>query len=54
MADKCKTCIFSSEVNVGEDGEMLRACTYILYHGKRRPCKPGKDCTVYRPARERT
>ena len=50
MADLCKKCLYSCEVNVGEEGEMLRACTYILFTGKRRPCKPGKDCTVFIPA----
>lgn len=24
-------------------------CNYIFDRGHRRPCPPGKDCTVYRP-----
>lgn len=52
MADLCRKCLYSCEVNVGEEGEMLRACTYILHTGKRRPCKAGEECTVFCPAHE--
>jgi len=46
---KCRSCDFSSVVDFGADGRMLRACLYILATGRRRPCAPGKGCTVYRP-----
>lgn len=48
MRDKCNECRYSAEVNVGEAGEMLRACTYILSRFRRRPCPPGEECTVFR------
>lgn len=35
---KCKGCIYLSE-SVG-------CCDYIGHTDKRRPCPPGKDCTV--------
>lgn len=50
MKDKCAGCRYSVSVDMGDGGEMLRACVYILRHGERRPCPPGADCTVYRPA----
>ncbi len=53
MKDKCKRCIFSQEVNVGEDCEMLRACVYILKRFERRPCPAGAECTVFEPRRRR-
>ena len=51
MADKCRSCLYSCEVNVGEEGEMMRACVYILHNGRRRPCPAGEGCTVWRPVR---
>ncbi len=51
MANPCRSCVFSCEVNVGEEREMLRACVYILHTGHRRPCPAGKGCTVYKPVR---
>ena len=44
---KCGRCAWSTWVNMGEDGEFLRACVYILRHGKRRPCPGGEACTVF-------
>lgn len=38
----CIGCIYSSYVN----GSATRACMYYLQTGNRRPCPPGKDCTV--------
>jgi len=49
MKEQCKRCCYSCPVDAGEDGRMLTACVYILHTGKRRPCKPEKDCTVYKP-----
>jgi hypothetical protein len=49
MGCKCKRCYYGHLVNVGANGEMMLACLYILHEFTRRPCPPGKDCTVYRP-----
>ena len=38
----CKNCYYFKQLYPG--GE--RCCHYILIEGKRRPCPPGKDCTV--------
>ena len=51
---KCGRCVWSTWVNMGEEGEFLRACVYILHHGRRRPCPPGAGCTVFEPADGRT
>ena len=45
--ERCRRCRFSCEVNVGEDGQMLVACTYVLQGQGRRPCPPGEACTVF-------
>ena len=29
--------------------ELDLCCCYILLNGKKRPCPPGKDCTVKKP-----
>ena len=50
---KCRRCAYSCFVDIGDNGEMLRACIYILYRGERRPCPPGKNCTVFLPREER-
>lgn len=44
---KCGRCVWSTWVNMGEEGEFLRACVYILRHGGRRPCPGGEACTVF-------
>lgn len=47
MADDkhCKNCFYYRYMYNGYK-EMGRACHYLLITGKRRPCDPGKDCTV--------
>lgn len=45
--NKCRTCRYSYLVDLGENGEMLRACVYIVKTGSRRPCAPGEACTVW-------
>jgi hypothetical protein len=52
MRDKCKGCYYARWVNVGVGGEMMLACEYILNEYKKRPCKPGASCTVYRPRKK--
>ena len=47
--DRCKKCRFRVYVNVGEEGEMMVACTYILQGRGRRPCPAGERCTVFEP-----
>lgn len=37
----CKGCIYLAYLN-----GYLGCCDYIFKVGKRRPCPPGKDCTV--------
>ncbi len=44
---RCASCRYAWEADVGLEGEMLRACLYILRAGRRRPCPPGRGCTVY-------
>lgn len=44
---RCRSCRYSSQVDVGLDCEMLWACLYILHHGTRRPCPADAACTVY-------
>ena len=45
MADKhCKGCVFYCRLT-----GRSRYCTYYLTTGQRRPCPPGKDCTVKVP-----
>jgi hypothetical protein len=51
MRSKCERCYYSRMVNVGANGQMMLACEYILHEYERRPCKPGAECTVYRPRR---
>ena len=44
---KCSRCAYSTWVNMGEEGEYLRACAYILRRGRRRPCPGGEACMVF-------
>lgn len=53
MSGRCKRCVYGAAVSMGDEGEMLCACTYILRKGHRRPCPPGEDCAVYEPALRR-
>ncbi len=50
---KCRQCRYRVSVNIGWEQEMLEACTYILWSGRKRPCPPGDGCTVYEPLRKR-
>ena len=45
----CKSCVYSCPVDFGSSGNPHTACVYILHTGKRRPCRPGEECTVYKP-----
>ena len=47
--NKCARCVYSCFVDIGDGGELLRGCVYILHHGKRRPCPGGEECTVFLP-----
>ena len=38
----CDNCVYSS----GITGLNMRCCNYYLATGQRRPCPPGKGCTV--------
>ena len=49
---KCRTCRYSTWVNVGHEREMLYACQYIILRGTKRPCPAGAGCTVYEPRRK--
>ena len=49
MRNKCSRCVYSCFVDIGDGGELVRACVYILHHGKRRPCPGGEECTVFLP-----
>ena len=51
--DRCKNCRFSYPVDLGDGGEMLRACVYILRRGERRPCPAGDACTAFAPKERR-
>lgn len=37
----CEGCLY-----YGGEFEYNKCCNYIFVHGKKRPCPPGKDCTV--------
>jgi hypothetical protein len=53
--DGCEGCIYYRG-----DFEINKCCNYLLVKGERRPCPPGKDCTVkverkgYREKKERS
>lgn len=44
---KCKKCIYRAFITSGSMTGSVYGCQYILITGKKRPCKPGKNCTVY-------
>lgn len=46
---KCLTCKYSGALSSRTDVSALRNtyCNYIGITGIKRPCKAGKDCTVY-------
>lgn len=48
MQTPCVGCFYQRPLNGnGECGDLACfACDYLLLTGRRRPCKPGKDCTV--------
>ena len=54
-AKYCEGCVY-----FGGDYECTKCCNYIFVNGERRPCPPGKDCTVkiererYREKKERS
>lgn len=50
MRENCEGCRFAVPVYMGDGDDLLTACVYILRQGRRRPCPPGRDCTVYEPA----
>lgn len=41
----CEGCIYYKKLDPN-GGNAQKACHYILVEGHRRPCDPGKDCTV--------
>lgn len=51
--EHCEGCVYFQ-------GEITKMCAYIFIKGERRPCPPGKDCTVkierkrYREKKERS
>ena len=45
--DHCRGCRYSRWMDLGDEGQMLRGCVYILRTGTRRPCPAGAGCTVY-------
>lgn len=46
MSNPCKGCIYSFVNNCGT------YCQYILITDRRRPCPPGKGCTVREAAKK--
>ena len=50
---RCSQCVYSCAVDMGDGGELMRACVYILHQGKRRPCPAGEACAVFRPGQTR-
>lgn len=42
--EHCIGCNFLTEIHA--NGTLLTACYYLGFTGKKRPCPPGKDCTV--------
>ena len=43
----CRGCIYAGWTSSGD-----ACCDYILIVGRRRPCPPGKECTVKRAAKQ--
>ena len=49
--ERCGTCEYYREVSVGMGCEIMTACAYVIVRGRRRPCPPGGECTVYEAAK---
>ena len=47
----CEGCRYSVPIYMGDGDELMDCCVYILRAGRKRPCMPGAECTVYEPAR---
>ena len=50
--EKCTTCIYRTGENLF-CGEYSMKCDYLKITGKRRPCEPGEECTVYERGKRR-
>ena len=48
LAADCSNCFYSWKANVF-DGGQIWACDYIGIENRRRPCKAGPGCTVFKP-----
>ena len=44
--DHCEGCAYRQTINGGSGGLSYYCCGYIFIEDKRRPCPPGKYCTV--------
>lgn len=47
----CSQCFYSWKTIWGGDDHPLWACDYIGIENRRRPCKAGSGCTVFKPKR---
>lgn len=47
MQRHCKGCAY-----FGGENNVNNSCNYIFIEDKRRPCSPGKDCTVRKPRKK--
>ena len=48
-SNPCSTCYYSWLTAFGPKVDPVWACDYILKEQRRRPCKYGPGCTVYKP-----
>ena len=46
----CEGCRYCMPIYIGDGDELLSCCVYILRTGRKRPCKPGAECTVFEGA----
>lgn len=50
---RCRGCGYAAPVEIG-GAEAMMICTYRLRNGKKRPCGPGRACTVYEEKETKT
>lgn len=49
---RCRDCDYGLPIYQGDD-VLIMGCTYVLRTGRRRPCPPGEECSIFKE-KERT